>query len=66
MRQITDSPTTPHMPKRSTCGFVIAKPLCARQVKNLPHTSGKQIVPQVSGEMNGHEATAFMLFADPR
>ena len=39
MRQNPDSPTTPHVPKRSTCGFVIEKPRCARQVQNLPHTS---------------------------
>ena len=39
MRQNLDRSTTPHMLKRSTCGFVIAKPLCARQVHNLPHTS---------------------------
>jgi len=39
MRQNLDGSITPHMLKRSTCGFVIAKPLCARQVYNLPHTS---------------------------
>ena len=39
MRQNPDRPTTPHMLKRSTCRFVIAKPLCAQQVQNLPHTS---------------------------
>ena len=39
MRQNLDGPTTPHMLKRSTCGFIIAKPRRARQVQNLPHTS---------------------------
>lgn len=27
------------MLKRSTCGFIIAKPRRTRQVQNLPHTS---------------------------
>lgn len=44
MRQNLDGSTTPHMLKRSTCGFVIAKPRCARQVQNLPHTSEKHFV----------------------
>lgn len=39
MRQNLDGSTTPHMLKRSTCWFIIAKPRCARQVQNLPHTS---------------------------
>ena len=43
MRQNLDRPTTQHMSKRSTCGFVIAKPRCARQVQNLPHTSENAI-----------------------
>ncbi|WP_147336086.1 hypothetical protein [Collinsella sp. AF20-14LB] len=39
MRQNLDGSTTPQMLKRSTCGFIIEKPGCARQVQNLPHTS---------------------------
>ena len=39
MRQNLDGSTTPHMLKRSACGFIIAKPRRARQVQNLPHTS---------------------------
>ena len=50
MRQITDRPTTPHMPKRSTCGFVIAKPRRAQQVQNLPHTSENVVDFYVTGE----------------
>ena len=50
MRQNPDRPNTPHMLKRSTCGFVIAKPLCAQQVQNLPHTSENVADLQVIGE----------------
>ncbi len=50
MRQNPDGLTTPHMLKRSTCGFVIAKPLCAQQVQNLPHTSENVADLQVIGE----------------
>ena len=39
MRQNLDGSITPHMLKRFTCGFIIEKPRCARQVQNLPHTS---------------------------